>query len=126
MKTVTYGTLEEWSKHNPNAALINRKHQHKFTSNGAYITNPTKHKEPYTTTYHSRNRPDDYTDYAPPFFFIGSSCPYVVKAEHKYSVSINTIYGSGVPSYPIEEWLWNDPNWEEIEKIEDCWQETQR
>lgn len=119
MKTTITGTLEEWLIHDPNAMLINRKI--KFMSNGCYVEFPRKH-DLIECVYNSIHRPNDYNDdYADPYFLCGSGCPYIIKAKHEYSVSINTIYGSGVPSYPIAKHHWNDPNWEKINKIEESW-----
>jgi hypothetical protein len=118
MKTTTTGTLSEWMSHDPDAMLINRKI--KFMSNGAYVYSPSKSEEPEMVTYESLHKPNDYTDYAEPHFLIGRGCPYVIKFKHEYFVSIGTVYGSGVPKYPISERHWNDPNWEKIDKIEDC------
>lgn len=121
MRTIMVGTLEEWSKFKPDAMLINRKVQYKYTSNGVCISHPQEHETPKKWTYYSLNTPDSYNDdYAPPFYLAGSGCPYIVKAKHKYSVSIYTVYGGGC-SYPITKDLWDDPNWEEIENLKDAW-----
>jgi hypothetical protein len=116
MRTVTYGTLEEWSKFKPEAMLINR--NIRFMSNGCYVQLPIKKDKPVKTTYSSISRPDGPENYADPFYLIGG-CPYIIKAEHQHFVSVGTFYGAGTV-YPISKYHWNDPNWEEIEKIEDC------
>lgn len=117
MKTTTYGTLEEWLVSKPDALLINRKIE--YMSNGAYVYGMEKKNKPVSCTYESIFQPGHYDDYASPYFLIGPGCPYIIKAKHKYFVSIGTVYGGGT-TYPIEERHWNDPNWEEIEKIEDA------
>lgn len=118
MKTTITGTLEEWMAFDPNAMLINRKI--KFMSDGCFVMFPMKMEESIPSTYNSIFRPDDYTDYADPYFLCGSGCPYIIKAKHQYFVSVNTVYGSGVPCYPIAKKHWDDPNWERIDKMEDA------
>jgi hypothetical protein len=115
MKVTITGTLEEWMTFDPDAMLINRKIN--FMSNGCCIINPRKDRlQP--TTYTCYGQPSNYSNYELPYFQIGG-CPYIVKGKHDLFVTVCTIYGSGGP-YPIAKSHWDDPNWERIEKIEDC------
>lgn len=114
MKTVTYGTLEEWSNIEPDAMLINRKIN--FMSDGCYVQFPQMFLDPREAVYYSNSHtPDTNTGYADPFYYCGAGAVLTkIRAKHKYFVSVGTIYGTGALTYPIAKRHWDDPNWEKV------------
>jgi hypothetical protein len=101
----TYGTIDEWINHDPNAFLVNDK----YVPHGMCLFDFKKHDKPFPATYYS-NLPDGAVR-----FFLGG-CPYECKGEFVYSCCSMTYAGSG-GSQVLSVSQAQDSNWYKLEDL---------
>ena len=103
MKTI--GTLMEWHKKDPTQYLANDNLQ-----KGVAIKLSEYIPEGRMTTYEA-GRAD-----GPPWIYFGNKCPYIVKDLVQYFVA--WAYGTGGGITAMSKELANDPNWYDVDLVE--------